>query len=80
MTKLKRNHYIIIAIVAVMILTNPSRSSFGSYLHQTGYSDIGRDFNGIIFSVYSTKQYDRYTRKAKKAYYLGILGNFIKMI
>jgi hypothetical protein len=89
MKNLKRKHYIIIAIVAVMILTNPSRSSFTSFLHSSEQSGKGRDFNGFIFSVYSTgKKYTREERRlirsmgidmeTEKVYYIGILGNFFK--
>lgn len=66
-----------------MVLTNPSRSSFASYLHRTSQGSLGRDFNGLIFSVYSEKRYPNFDSFAKindyeKTYYIGILGNFFK--
>ncbi|PWG82056.1 hypothetical protein DDR33_03280 [Pararcticibacter amylolyticus] len=65
----QRSKYIIMGILLVLILTNPSRSSFTSYLHKSHYDGVGREFNGLVFSVYSYKDIR----------YLGILGNFIRM-
>jgi len=78
MKDLKRKHYVVIISLLILISTNPSRSSFGSYLHQTGHSGIGRDFNGLIFSVYSDSNYDLRSHKSIKTYYIGVLGNFFK--
>lgn len=81
MKDLKRIHWILIAIAMMLLLTNPSRSSFASYLHQTGYGSIGRDFNGLIFSVYSERDYQGRQNGESvfhKTYYFGILGNFFK--
>lgn len=79
---LKRKHYIILAIVALLMLTNPSISSFKSYLHQDSYSGIGRDFNGLVFSVYSDHTYEwkgSFRRQEyTQTFYIGILGNFFK--
>lgn len=70
-----------------MVLTNPSRSSFASYLHQSDTGGVGRDFNGFIFSVYSKNRSQgtgRFSsdgfeiRKEYKEFYIGTLGNFIK--
>lgn len=79
MIDIKRKYYIIGSIVLFLIITNPSRSAFGSYIHQSGYEGIGRDFNGIIFSVYSDEYYDIKSGKYLKRVYLGALGNFIKI-
>ena len=65
-------------IVILLIFTNPSRSAFGSYLHYTEYDGIGRDFNGLIFSVYSDKDYNFRSKETTRTYYIGILGNFFK--
>lgn len=67
---IKRKHYIIIAIVALFVLTNPSPSSFASFKHESyskiDYNDerrrsssssLGRDFNGLVFSLYSSEYY-----------------------
>jgi len=67
-----KKYSVLIGIVLVFVLTNPSRSSFASYLHRTGLGNIGRDFNGLLFSVYSKG------RDAEKEYYIGVLGNFFK--
>lgn len=88
MVHFNRKHYITLAILGVLILTNPSRSAFVSYLHQTEYDGVGRDFNAIVFSIYS--EGERLTTKellalargknipSRRIYYIGILGNFIK--
>lgn len=73
--------YIVCAVLGVLVITNPSRSSFASYLHTNSTKGIGRVFNGIIFSVYS----DKYSRgkdasKIYEVYYIGFLGNFFKVI
>lgn len=89
---LNKKHYIIIALVALFVITNPSRSSFASYMHEKEQSGLGRDFNGIIFSIYS--KYERMNQrqrseareayrngkepKLRKSYYIGVLGNFFK--
>ncbi|MGV8877807.1 MAG: hypothetical protein ACOH2A_02125 [Sphingobacteriaceae bacterium] len=61
--------YIMLGIIVLLIITNPSRSSFMSYLHTTTSSGLGRDFNGLLFSVYS--------KNGTK--YIGILENFIEL-
>ena len=69
---------IAVGMFLILLITNPNRSSFGSYLHQSGYKGIGRDFNGLIFSVYSDKNYNHRSDETVKTYYIGILGNFFK--
>ena len=76
---LKRKHYIIGGIVLLLLITNPSRNSFASFLHKTGLSNIGRDYNFLICSVYSQKEKDKYGDLNGKTYYLGIAGNFINI-
>lgn len=85
--------YIMIVVLVIMAIFNPSRSDFKSYLRLTNYSGIGRDFNGLVFSVYSQNmRYNRETTETIrgetttirvtnefKDRYLGILGNFIRM-
>jgi hypothetical protein len=71
--KLKRKHYILGGIVLLLLFTNPSRSAFASYLHKTNNRTIGRDFNGLLFSIYSKDNI------GDKKVYLGILGNFMKI-
>ncbi|MEQ7798183.1 hypothetical protein ABDJ41_00110 [Pedobacter sp. ASV1-7] len=83
----RRKHYITLAIVGILIFTNPSRSSFMSYLHEDDSSGAGRDFNGIIFSVYSNEKLTEAQIKRflsgknvspRKVFYIGVLGNFFK--
>ena len=70
---LKRKHYILGGIFIILLATNPSRSSYNSFLHRGGDAKTGRDFNGLIFSVYSSKYW------GTKSYHIGILGNFIRV-
>lgn len=87
-TPLTKKSYLAVGVIIFFMITNPSRSSFGSYLHRTEYDGIGRDFNGLIFSVYSyqnsrpTGKYHKYNGRALyedyKVFYIGILGNFFK--
>lgn len=74
MNKLKKWQYILGGVLLLFVLTNPSRSSFASFRHQSGLGGVGRDFNGIIFSVYSKNIYGQPSEK-----YIGVLGNFIKI-
>ncbi len=93
MKNFKRKHFITLATVAVMIFTNPLRSSFASYLHRTELDGIGREFNGLIFSVYSKSDVLTMSMREKELFlstgnmpkikstrtkYIGILGNFFK--
>jgi hypothetical protein len=69
------------AIVVVMMLTNPSISSLKSYLHNDYSGSLGRDFNGLLFSVYSNikRNYNSSDSSSHtQIYYIGILGNFFK--
>lgn len=59
-----------IAILIVLLLTNPSRSNFASYLHSSSVEYIGRDKNYFIFSIYSIR-----IENIIKRYY-GVFGNF----
>lgn len=70
---LKKKHYILGGIVLLLAITNPSRSSYASFLHRTANKYIGRDFNGLLFSVYSNDYSN------DKHYHIGILGNFIRV-
>ena len=75
-----------------MAVTNPSRNSFSSYMHEKDHSGLGRDFNGIVFSIYS--KHERMSQRERseareaykngkepkwnKSYYIGVLGNFFR--
>ncbi len=68
---------IVIAVLLLLIITNPSIDEFRSYQHvaPTNYRTyMGRDINFLIFSIYSG---DLDGNRENK--YLGILGNFFKL-
>jgi len=71
----KKWQYILTIVVIVLGISNPSRNDFNSFLHKSESGYTGRDFNGLIFSVYSKRQ--SYNGDGK--YYIGILGNFIPL-
>lgn len=85
---IKRQYYVIGGILLMLIITNPSRSSFASYLHKGEIGGIGRDFNGLVLSVYSARDNMNEAQMnvlinggsvtPNKTYYIGVLGNFFK--
>ncbi|HWW39356.1 hypothetical protein, partial [Pedobacter sp.] len=76
-----KKKYIAIAIILIFAITNPSRGALASYLREKHINTIGRDFNGLIFSLYG-HTYDEYLPGLSvqhQDHYIGILGNFIKI-
>lgn len=65
--------YYFAGVLLLFMLLNPSRTQFISYLHKNTTAGSGRVFNGLIASVYS----NRYS--GQESFYIGILGNFIKI-
>lgn len=57
----------------LFIIGNPSIKKFKSYLYNPDSEGIRREYNFLLFSVYTEK--DRFY----KTYYLGILFNFINL-
>lgn len=73
---MKKKILIILGIlIAVLAIANPSRSSFASYLHRSGNTQIGRDANYFIFSIYSIGVYN----SPPRARYVGVSGNFYRL-
>lgn len=68
--KFNKSYLIAGGIFAVLVITNPSRSDFRSYLHVSESYRVGRDYNFFICSVYSREDVK----------YLGVLGNFFNIM
>ena len=82
LNKFLRMKYTWIGIIVVLILTNPSRSAFTSYLHQSGSAGIGRKYNFFVCSIYSDNNNSGYRGGSfhpKTDLYIGFLGNFIQL-
>jgi hypothetical protein len=62
----KRWYYIVIGIVAVFIVTNPSIKAFKDHLGRTNYEYLSCKYNFFVCSIYLDDQQE----------YLGITGNF----
>lgn len=80
---------IIITVSAILIITNPSRSSFMDYVGESSYKGLKRESNFFLFSIYKqtdyTEGYSRYTRShyyvdGDESEYLGIAGNFFHIL
>ncbi len=66
--KLTKKHYILLAILCLLIITNPSITAFKAYEGNHAYPErIRRPVNLFIFSEYTADSHR----------YIGILGNFI---
>ncbi len=71
--KFKKKWLIVLGIALVFIIGNPSIRKFKSYIYEPKSSDIRREYNFLLFSIYTeNKNYD-------KTYYLGILFNFFNL-
>lgn len=66
---MKRWHYILLVILALFIITNPSVSSFKTYRGRNNYTGLTRHLNLFICSVYSDRGKE----------YLGAIGNFFSL-
>ena len=73
---MKKIYYIPIAILLLLIVTNPSPKEFRSFLliaqNSTAPFIAGRERNFFIFSIY----YGDGTFTANDNRYIGVLGNF----
>ena len=58
---------VIISIVLLFIITNPSTTAFKNYLGKTSYYGLKRSLNLFVVSEYEDRGND----------YLGVLGNFL---
>ena len=64
---MKKKHYVMLGVLLVLIITNPSATAFKLYKgHDTS---VKRPLNLFICSIYINRG----------EYYLGILGNFIQL-
>jgi len=63
---IKKQKWILIGILLILTIGNPSMKDFKEY---TGYNDATRKFEFLIFSIYSDGDHD----------YVGVLFNFIKV-
>jgi hypothetical protein len=64
---MKRKHYIVIGVLSILIVTNPSITAFKAFKGYESYSGLRRPINIFVLSEY----------KAHRHRYIGILGNFI---
>lgn len=65
------------AVLLVLLLTNPSKSDFKSFLHTDNDDSTGRKVNLFILSIYSYR-YHGYSTNLEN-HYLGVLGNFVQL-
>lgn len=63
---MKRKYYIILVILAVFVVTNPSITAFKNYLGSENYEGLSRPVNLFVFSFY----------KDVTKLYVGVFGNF----
>lgn len=79
---MKKKYIIPITIFAILVITNPSIDALYDYLPSQlngseqsirKYARVSRDFNFMIFSIYSVR-----IGKTEN-YYLGVISNFIKV-
>ncbi|CAM4305117.1 hypothetical protein SAMN06265348_110278 [Pedobacter westerhofensis] len=84
--KLKRYQYILISILILLLVTNPSPKTFLQHLHQPEDKYMSRDYNFFVCSIYSYKVvYETVTdssgslinERSYRECYLGVFGNFI---
>jgi hypothetical protein len=76
---IKDKHKLIALVLFLFVITNPSISSFKSFLHDgpTNKKDVGKKVNLFICAVF-TCRYDAYGNNHED-YYIGVLGNFFKV-
>ena len=68
--RMKKWHYWVLGILVLLIITNPSVTSFKTYLGYTSYSGLRRTTNFFICSVYANRRYNGTDS------YFAIIGNF----
>lgn len=66
---MKKWHYIILGIVAIFIITNPSVSAFKTFRGKASYEGLKRPVNLFVYSIY----------KDHGAEYVGVFGNFFRV-
>jgi len=66
---MKKQYYIILGIVAIFIVTNPSASAFKEYIGSSSYSGLQRTGQYFVCSVYQHEGVS----------YFGVAGNFFRV-
>jgi len=66
---MKKSYYVLITVLLLFIITNPSVKAFKEYLGRTNYSQLRRDYNFFLCGLYNYHG-DRY---------FAIAGNFFKI-
>lgn len=68
---------ILIAIIVVLVLTNPAPKAFREYLGVNSSAKVRRTSNWLIFSIYTTSNtsYKYYSDEK----YFGIFSNFFRL-
>jgi len=66
---MKKIYYVLIAILLLLVITNPGVKAFKDYLGYNSYGGLKRKYNFFVCSVY---------QKSNSTYF-GIVGNFIKL-
>ena len=79
---------ILLVIISVLLITNPSTDNFKNYLGTKGYiltpSDYvydvryGRDYYCGLFSIYEYRIHESGTNYFKKTKFIGLFNNFIE--
>jgi len=68
--KLSKKHYILLGILCLLVITNPSITAFKAHQGANSYEGLSRQANFFIFSKYQ----DNYGFE-----YIGVLGNFFDL-
>jgi hypothetical protein len=71
---MKRILIILLIVIALFVVTNPSAKAFKEYLGNPEGLTIRRNYNFFVCSVYWER-----TPGISHDYYLGIFGNFCKL-
>lgn len=77
---LKSIYKILIVIVIILALTNPSTDTYYSFdgmLKGHPSKTVKRSFNGFIFSIYTIVDFNYETQELSESKYFGCLLNFI---
>jgi hypothetical protein len=66
---MKKKYYVMLGILALFIITNPSITAFKAYRGSNSYEGLQRPLNFFVFSVY----------KEGGTPYIGVFGNFVRV-
>ena len=66
--RMKKWHYWVIAVLLLLIITNPGTKAFKEHLGRDEYAGLKREYNFFVASYYTDRN---------SGDYIGIVGNFI---